>query len=165
MLRFFLDDEIPSPRGMEKLKAHDYGLVVLLYGNIDSFVSAEDRAAASDMLRAWLREDRPLAEKEAALAEIAEPLNRLAGQGAVVDYLGTHLPDPATHRLYFDFGTETLDAGYEPHQRRMDEFLRRAGYVEGRNWVTRKFDGAEHSETAWRQRVDEPLRFLLGPAR
>lgn len=89
----------------------------------------------------------------------------LAGQGAVVDYLGRHLPDPATHRLYFDFGTETLDAGYEPHQRRMDEFLRRAGYVEGRNWVTRKFDGAEHSERAWRQRVDEPLRFLLGPVR
>jgi hypothetical protein len=40
--------------------------------------------------------------------------------------------------------------------------MRRGGYREGRNWVTRKFPGAEHSERAWRQRVDVPLVFLLG---
>jgi hypothetical protein len=40
--------------------------------------------------------------------------------------------------------------------------LRKAGYVEGRNWITKKFGGAEHSEKAWRLRVDQPLRFLIG---
>ena len=51
---------------------------------------------------------------------------------------------------------------YEPYQRRADEILRKAGYVEGQNWITRKFEGAEHSEKAWRLRVDQPLVFLLG---
>jgi predicted alpha/beta superfamily hydrolase len=41
-----------------------------------------------------------------------------AGRFDMVDELARRLPDPATHRLYFDFGTETLDAEYEPFQRR-----------------------------------------------
>jgi predicted alpha/beta superfamily hydrolase len=85
-----------------------------------------------------------------------------AGDGiALVDF-ATHLPDPATHRYWFDYGTATLDAGYEPYQRRADEILRQAGYVEGENWITKKFEGAEHSEKAWRLRVDQPLKFLIG---
>ncbi len=66
VLRFFADDEIPSPRGVVKLQAHEYGLVVLAYGNVDAFVPPEDQEAARDTLRAWLREDRPLAQKQAA---------------------------------------------------------------------------------------------------
>ena len=31
------------------------------------------------------------------------------------------------------------------------------------NWMTLKFDGAEHSERAWRTRVRIPLQFLLKP--
>jgi predicted alpha/beta superfamily hydrolase len=85
-----------------------------------------------------------------------------AGEGILVDDFAAHLPDPATHRYYFDYGTATLDAKYEPYQRRADEVLRKAGYVESQNWITRKFPGAEHSERAWRLRVEEPLRFLLG---
>jgi len=85
-----------------------------------------------------------------------------AGNGALIDYLSGHLPDPASHRLYFDYGTATLDALYEPYQQRMDGVMRRAGYVEGQNWVTLRFDGAEHNEKAWRQRAALPLHFLLG---
>jgi predicted alpha/beta superfamily hydrolase len=85
-----------------------------------------------------------------------------AGDGIALDDFAAHLPDPATHRYWFDFGTATLDASYEPYQRRADEILRQAGYVEGQNWVTKKFEGAEHSEKAWRLRVDQPLVFLLG---
>mgnify|MGYP003548347931 CR=1 FL=1 len=44
----------------------------------------------------------------------------------------------------------------------MIEILRKAGYVEGQNWITKKFEGAEHSEKAWRLRVDQPLVFLIG---
>jgi predicted alpha/beta superfamily hydrolase len=85
-----------------------------------------------------------------------------AGDGIALEDFAAHLPDPATHKYYFDFGTATLDASYEPYQRRADEMLRKAGYVEGRNWITRKFEGAEHSEKAWRLRMDEPLQFLIG---
>jgi predicted alpha/beta superfamily hydrolase len=84
------------------------------------------------------------------------------GKGIVIDWLATHLPDPRTHRLYFDHGTATLDAQYAPYQQRMDAIVRAAGYVEGDNFTTRVFEGADHSERAWRQRVDVPLQFLLG---
>jgi predicted alpha/beta superfamily hydrolase len=85
-----------------------------------------------------------------------------AGNGIALDDFAAHLPDPATHRYWFDYGTRTLDADYEPYQQRADEILRKAGYVEGENWITRRFEGAEHSEIAWRVRVHQPLEFLLG---
>ncbi|HVZ65952.1 MAG TPA: alpha-amylase family glycosyl hydrolase [Lacunisphaera sp.] len=85
-----------------------------------------------------------------------------AGDGSVIDYLAGHLPKPGSHKLYFDFGTATLDAQYEPYQQRMDAVMRKAGYTEGRDWITRKYPGAEHSEKSWRERVEVPLQFLLG---
>lgn len=85
-----------------------------------------------------------------------------AGDGAMVDWFAAHLPDPGAHRLYFDHGTATLDAAYAPYQSRMDAALRAAGYEEGRNWTTRRFEGAAHDERAWRARVEVPLQFLLG---
>jgi hypothetical protein len=71
------------------------------------------------------------------------------------------LPDARTHKLYFDYGTETLDAEYEPYQQKMDEVMRDNGYREGKNWITKKFEGAEHSERAWSRRVDLLLTFFL----
>lgn len=85
-----------------------------------------------------------------------------AGDGATVDWFAAHLPDPRTHRLYFDHGTATIDAAYAPYQARMDAALRAAGYDDGRNWISRRFEGAAHDERAWRTRVEIPLRFLLG---
>jgi predicted alpha/beta superfamily hydrolase len=85
-----------------------------------------------------------------------------ADDGSVVDYLAAHLPAVGTHKLYFDFGTETLDAQYEPYQQKMDAALRAHGQVEGRDWLTRKFPGASHSEKSWQERVEIPLQFLLG---
>ncbi|MGH9932455.1 MAG: alpha/beta hydrolase [Pyrinomonadaceae bacterium] len=84
-----------------------------------------------------------------------------AGDGIVIDYLKTHLPDARTHKFYFDYGTETLDANYEPYQLKMNEVMRNAGYKEGENWVTKKFLGADHTERSWSKRVDIPLIFLL----
>ncbi|MBI3792807.1 MAG: alpha/beta hydrolase [Gemmatimonadetes bacterium] len=88
-----------------------------------------------------------------------------AGDGAVIGYLASHMPSPAQHRLYFDHGTATLDSLYAPFQARADSVMRAAGWREGDNWVTRVFPGADHSERAWRVRVDVPLTFLLGTAR
>lgn len=84
-----------------------------------------------------------------------------AGGDALVDDLGAHLPAPGRHKLYFDYGTATLDALYEPFQLRMDGHLAAAGYTRDQDWMTRKFAGAEHNEAAWRARVDLPLTFLL----
>jgi predicted alpha/beta superfamily hydrolase len=78
------------------------------------------------------------------------------------DYLATALPSPETHRIYFDYGTETLDAFYEPYQKDVDGLMRSAGFKSGENWVTHRIDGAEHNEQAWRERVHLPLAFLLG---
>ncbi|MER2600431.1 MAG: alpha/beta hydrolase-fold protein [Caldilineales bacterium] len=84
-----------------------------------------------------------------------------AGENALVDLLAADLPAPGAHRLYFDYGTETLDALYEPFQLRMDDHLAAAGYTRDQDWMTLKFDGAEHNEASWRARVDIPLLFLL----
>lgn len=83
------------------------------------------------------------------------------GADALVDWFGAALPAPGAHRIYFDYGTATLDARYEPFQHMMDRHMTAAGYRHGVDWTTRKFEGAEHSETSWRQRAEIPLRFLL----
>lgn len=84
-----------------------------------------------------------------------------ADNGIVLSYLEKALPDPQTHRFYFDYGTEGTDANYEAYQQRADTMLSAAGYEPGKNWMTQRFPGADHSELAWRTRVKVPLRFLL----
>jgi enterochelin esterase-like enzyme len=79
---------------------------------------------------------------------------------AFLDYLEVHLPSPAGHRIYFDYGTRTLDSLYEPFQMQADEIMKKKGYSK-KNWMTRKFEGADHSENAWRDRLEVPLVFLL----
>lgn len=76
-------------------------------------------------------------------------------------YLQTALPDPATHKLYMDRGDLDLDALYIPYQPFVDEIVRERGYTDA-NFMTRVFAGTGHSETAWAQRLDVPLLFLLG---
>lgn len=81
--------------------------------------------------------------------------------GVVIDYLRHRLPEPGRHRIYFDFGTETLDAGYESFQKQVDAIMDSLGYRQTKDWITRKFPGHEHSERAWKQRVHIPLTFFL----
>jgi hypothetical protein len=64
--------------------------------------------------------------------------------------------------LYFDYGTRTVDALYEPYQKEVDKVMRAKGYTQGKDWRTLKVEGAEHGERAWRERVHIPLEFLLG---
>jgi predicted alpha/beta superfamily hydrolase/GNAT superfamily N-acetyltransferase len=77
-------------------------------------------------------------------------------------YFGAVLPPPGRHKIYFDYGTATLDADYEPFQQQMDQAMAAAGYTQERDWMTRKFPGDAHTEAAWRGRLEIPLRFLLG---
>ena len=73
------------------------------------------------------------------------------------NYMETHLPDAQTHKLYFDYGTETLDALYLKYQSKVDELLNNHGYN-----TNLKFDGHDHSEVSWSNRLKTPLIFLLG---
>lgn len=80
-------------------------------------------------------------------------------------YLRPALPLPATHRLYFDHGSETLDKIYARYQARIDRIVAAHGYRQGSNWLTRSFPGQAHNEESWASRVEVPLRFLLAPRR
>jgi hypothetical protein len=80
---------------------------------------------------------------------------------AFFTYLNKKLPSPNNHKIYFDYGTETLDAYYEPYQLKIDKIMERKGYKEG-NWMSLKFKGEDHSEKAWAKRMDYPLQFILG---
>jgi len=76
-------------------------------------------------------------------------------------YLAPALPDPKTHKLYFDYGSETLDAAYARYQARVDKIVAGRGYTQDVDWLTRSFPGQKHNEISWASRVDVPLEFLL----
>lgn len=80
--------------------------------------------------------------------------------GHFLAYLEQKLPEPGTHRIYFDLGTEGLDAWYPGTQRRIDALMQQKGYDES-NWTTLAFRGANHSEVDWSARLHIPLTFLL----
>jgi len=93
---------------------------------------------------------------------IGDPEGQMhAVSDAFVKYLSQNLPDPGGHLIYFDYGTATLDSLYEPHQQKIDNVMRAKGYVEGKDWITKKYEGAEHNEASWRKRLDVPLLFLM----
>lgn len=78
-----------------------------------------------------------------------------------ITYLQKHLPKANSRKIYFDFGTATLDALYEPIQQQVDAVMRAKGWHES-HWITRKFEGEDHSEQAWQKRLAIPIQFLLG---
>ena len=75
-------------------------------------------------------------------------------------YLEANLPNPKNHKLYFDYGDQTLDALYPPLQNKVDQIMRKKGYTE-KSWMTQFFKGQEHSEVAWSGRIHIPLTFML----
>ena len=80
---------------------------------------------------------------------------------AFYQYLKQNLPNPKDHKLYFDFGTATLDALYEPLQNEVDLIMKEKGY-DANHWITQKFEGENHSESAWQKRLHIPFQFLFG---
>ncbi|MHB8207484.1 alpha/beta hydrolase [Mucilaginibacter sp.] len=80
--------------------------------------------------------------------------------GAFLQYLKSHLPSPKNHKIYFDYGSKTLDAMYKPYQEQADTIMKNAGYDKN-NWLTREFPGDDHSESSWSRRLPIPILFLL----
>lgn len=81
---------------------------------------------------------------------------------AMMRYVENHLPDPSTHRLYFDHGTSTIDAYYGPWETQALLLVQRKGYKYGNNLDSYIDFGAPHEEKAWARRVARPLRFIFG---
>lgn len=79
---------------------------------------------------------------------------------AFQNYLKQHLPSPISHKIYFDYGTATLDSLYKPLQQEVDKIMKTKGYKR-KNWLTKEFPGESHSEQAWSKRFHIPLEFLL----
>jgi predicted alpha/beta superfamily hydrolase len=78
-----------------------------------------------------------------------------------IDYLEKHLPNPVAHKIYFDCGDQTLDTLYPDIQKRVDSLMQKKGFT-NKNWQTHYFTGENHSEEAWKKRLDLPLMFLFG---
>ena len=76
------------------------------------------------------------------------------------DYLLKNLPNPKNHKIYFDYGDQTLDAFYKPFQEKIDLIMIKKGFTY-KNWVTKFFPGDDHSEKSWSKRLFVPLEFLL----
>ena len=79
---------------------------------------------------------------------------------AFQNYMMEYLPEGSSHRIYFDYGTETLDALYELPQKGVDEVMKAKGYTK-ENWMTLKFEGEEHSENSWGKRLATPIQFIM----
>lgn len=75
-------------------------------------------------------------------------------------YLKQHLPNPKNHKIYFDYGDQTLDALYPSLQKKVDTIMKEKGFT-AKNWETKFFPGKNHSESAWRERLFIPLEFLF----
>ena len=76
------------------------------------------------------------------------------------DYLFKNLPNSKNHKIYFDYGDQTLDAFYKPFQEKIDLIMIKKGFTY-KNWVTKFFPGDDHSEKSWGKRLSIPLEFLL----
>lgn len=79
---------------------------------------------------------------------------------ALQDYFIANLPAPGRHRIYFDYGSATLDRLYPPLQRAFDRRLEAAGF-ESPHFTSRFFEGAAHDENAWAARLEGVFRYLL----
>ncbi len=81
--------------------------------------------------------------------------------GVMVPYLEQALPDPDTHKFYFDYSTLSFDVQYESFQNEIDQLMRSFGYIHGENWITDKIIDVGHDAISWGKRADGPLSFLL----
>ena len=80
---------------------------------------------------------------------------------AIFKYMEKNIPSPDRHRIYYDYGDQTLDQYYPQYASRVDAIMKAKGY-DVSNFENRFFKGADHSENSWNQRLDMPFMFLLG---
>ena len=90
----------------------------------------------------------------------ANPIENNPLPKAIFKYMEVNFPIVETHKIYFDYGTETLDAHYPKYAPTVTQVLMLKGYSES-NFKNLEFEGTDHSENSWNKRLDIPLTFLL----
>jgi enterochelin esterase-like enzyme len=79
---------------------------------------------------------------------------------AFIKYVEKNAPSPKGHKLYFDYGTISLDYYYKTTQVVIDTLFTNKGFTEV-NYLSKEFVGDGHAEQYWKKRLDIPLLFLL----
>lgn len=83
-------------------------------------------------------------------------------QQVIFPYLREKIPKAGEHKLYFDHGTEGLDSKYGRVQKRVDALMVNKGHQVEVDWMTKVYKGHKHHESCWQERIDVPLKFMLG---
>lgn len=78
----------------------------------------------------------------------------------IFDYVKQNVPSSKSHKLYFDYGTKTLDQYYLKYGPKVDSIYLNNGYT-NKNFKNLKFEGEDHSENSWQKRINIPFKFLL----
>ena len=82
------------------------------------------------------------------------------GATAFFSYIENNISKLNGHKIYFDYGDQTLDALYPPLQQRVDFIFTNQAYPKNL-WQSMFFPGDDHSEKSWSNRLDVPLEFLF----
>lgn len=83
-----------------------------------------------------------------------------AAADAFLRYVSDMMPDRETTRLYMDYGKAGYDAAYGPYQERMDSLFLSRGWDED-HYRSLAFEGHDHNETCWAERLAIPMEYLL----
>jgi len=97
----------------------------------------------------------PAADPQVAQTQMAQVIGLWRG------WLDERLGPSKGRRIWMDHGTETLDRHYAPYQAAIDQAFERAHWRREEDFVSARFEGAEHDENAWAKRLPTILRWLL----
>ncbi len=79
----------------------------------------------------------------------------------IIRDIAAGLKAPRGARYRFDYGALGLDSTYGPTHEAVRAWLLQQGFVEGKDFVIRRYEGATHNEASWRARLTDPLTFLF----
>ncbi|MBU2883856.1 esterase family protein [Psychrosphaera sp. B3R10] len=77
------------------------------------------------------------------------------------NYIASNLSKLKDHKLYFDYGNQTLDVKYPKYQQQIDALFTTRQYPK-EQWQSLLFDGHDHTERSWQSRLHVPLAFMFG---
>lgn len=76
-------------------------------------------------------------------------------------YVRKEMGKPKGRRIWFDHGTTTLDAFYQPYQQVLDAALVANGWRKDRDFSSTVYPDAPHEENAWAARLDDIFGWML----
>jgi enterochelin esterase-like enzyme len=74
------------------------------------------------------------------------------------------MPFPKSALVYVDYGSLGWDALYLPYMEKLEGTFTTKGWKAEEQYTIRFFQGTNHDESAWRNRLETPFLFLFGTA-